>query len=453
MLRRKMMDKLIAWKTKAQGREALLIEGARRIGKSTIVDEFGRTQYRSHIIVDFARLPRDVRDLFEQQNDDFDTFFMMLSTYYRTRLEPRKSLIVFDEVQRYPPARELIKYLVADGRYDYVETGSLISIKKNVSDIVIPSEERKMDMGPMDFEEFCWAMGETMLTDAIRTAFESLKPLPEALHRRAARLWREYLLVGGMPQAVDAYVTRRDFSEVDDIKRGILQLYSDDIGKFAEGDAGKVRGIFSQIPGQLSKHEKRFTLSSVDKEARSRNYDSAFFWLENARLVNICRNATDPTIGLALHEDGSSFKCYMADTGLLVSHAFADRETTPDELYRDVLFDRIALNEGMLVENAVSQQFRANGRKLYFFSRHDREDSNKTMEIDFLIVREYDNAAMKPRISPVEVKSTKRYQTSSLDKFRKRYGQRLGKSYILHPRQLESEGELVRLPLYMAHCL
>lgn len=454
MLRRKMLDKLISWKTKSQGREALLIEGARRVGKSTIVEEFGRTQYRSYILVDFARLPRDIRDVFDNQRDDLDTFFLMLSAYYRTKLVRRESLIIFDEVQQYPQAREMIKYLVDDGRYDYVETGSLISIKKNVADIVIPSEERKIDMGPLDFEEFCWAMGEELLADAIRGAFESLTALPDALHKRATRLWREYLLVGGMPQAVASYVEHRDFGDVDDIKRGILQLYSDDIGKFADGDAARVRGIFAQVPGQLSKHEKRFMLSSIDEAARMREYDAAFFWLEDARLVNICRNATDPTVGLGLYADSRSFKCYLADTGLLVSQIFADRQTTTDDVYRDILFGKLAINEGMFTENAVAQQLRANGRALYFFSRNNREDAMRTMEIDFLIVRDYDNAALKPRISPIEVKSTKRYGVSSLDKFRNLYGsKRLGKEYVLHPRQLEVEGERVRLPLYMAHCL
>ncbi|PLS30659.1 ATPase [Bifidobacterium margollesii] len=453
MLKRKMMSKLIDWKRRSDGHEALLIEGARRVGKSTIVEAFGRTQYRSFILIDFARLPHVVREIFDEQRDDLTTFFLMLSTYYRTRLYERDSLIVFDEVQQYPAARELIKYLVADGRYDYVETGSLISIKKNVRNIVIPSEERKIDMGPLDFEEFCWAMGEDLLAETIRRSFEALDPLPDALHKRAMRLWREYLLVGGMPQAVAAYVENRDFGEVDDIKRGILQLYGDDIGKFANGDAGRVRGIFAQIPGQLSKHEKKFTLSSISTNARSREYDGAFFWLEDARLVNICRNSTDPSVGLGLYEDNSSFKCYMSDTGLLVSETFADRQTTPDDVYRDILFDKLSLNEGMLVENAVAQQFRANGRKLYFFSRTNRNDASQTMEIDFLIVREYDNAAMKPRISPVEVKSTKRYGTSSLDKFRRIYGSKLGKEYVLHPRQLESDGERIKLPLYMAHCL
>lgn len=453
MLKRKALDELKTWKNQSNGRKALLVEGARRVGKSTSVEEFARREYDSYLIIDFARLPKDVRDIFETQRDDLDTFFMLLSTYYRTRLYERRSLIVFDEVQRYPPAREMIKYLVADGRYDYVETGSLISIKRNVQNIVIPSEEAKLQMGPLDFEEFCWAMGEELLAELIRSSFEKTTPLPDALHKRAMRLWREYLLVGGMPQAVCAYVEHRDFGEVDKVKRGILELYQDDMGKFANGDAGKVRSIFSCIPGQLSKHEKKFTLASIDENARSREYDGAFFWLDDARIANLCRNSTDPHVGLGLYEDASSFKCYMADTGLLVAQAFADRKTTPDEVYRDVLFDKLSLNEGMLVENAVAQQLRAAGHRLYFFSRYDRGNAARTMEIDFLIVREYDNAAMKPRVSPVEVKSTKTYRTSSLDKFRALYGSRLGKEYVLHPRQLDVQEERACLPLYMAFCL
>lgn len=453
MLKRKATEKLVSWKRSSGGRTALLVEGARRIGKSTTVEQFARQEYESYILVDFSKAPKDVLDVFESCKDDLDTFFMLLSAYYRTQLFDRRSLIVFDEVQRYPAAREMVKHLVADGRYDYVETGSLISIRRNVKDIVIPSEERRLRMEPLDFEEFCWAMGEELLASAIQTAFETLVPLPDALHKRAMRLWREYLLVGGMPQAVVEYVESRSFGEVDQIKRGILQLYSDDIGKFANGDAGRVRGIFAQIPGQLSKHEKKFSLASVSKNARSRELGSAFFWLEDSRMVNICRNSSDPTVGLALNEDNASFKCYMGDTGLLVSQAFADRDSTPDEVYRSILFDKLSLNEGMLVENAVAQQLQASGRRLFFFSRYEKGHAARTMEIDFLIVREYDNAAMKPRISPVEVKSTKRYTTSSLDKFRSVYGKRLGKDYVLHPRQLSVEGDRVFLPLYMSFCL
>lgn len=453
MFKRKAFKKLKDWKESAAGSEALLIEGARRVGKSTLAEEFARREYESYILIDFSKAPHDVLDIFEAQRDDLDTFFLLLSTYYRTRLYERKSLIIFDEVQRYPIAREFVKHLVADGRFDYIETGSLISIKRNVEHIVIPSEERRLKMEPLDFEEFCWAMGEEMLSDTIRRSFETLHPLPDALHKRAMRLWREYLLVGGMPQAVSKYIELRDFGKVDRVKRSILQLYSDDIGKFANGDAGRVRSIFSKIPGQLSKHEKKFTLASVDKSARMREYDSAFFWLDDARLINMCRNATDPSVGLALYEDAGSFKCYMADTGLLVSQTFADRETTPDEVYRNILFDKLSLNEGMLVENAVAQQLKAAGHALYFFSRYNRDDASQTMEIDFLIVRAYDNAAMKPYISPVEVKATKTYRTSSLDKFSTRYGRRLGTVYVMHPRQLKVESERVFLPLYMSFCL
>lgn len=453
MLERKVLDHMRRWKSRARGREALLIEGARRVGKSTAVEQFAKNEYRSSIIIDFSRLPRDVRSIFEDQRDDLDTFFMLLSVYYRTPLHTRESLIVFDEVQLYPKAREMIKHLVADGRYDFMETGSLISIKRHIKDIVIPSEERKLEMDPLDFEEFCWAMGEKLLSDLIRNSFETSRQLPDALHKRAMRLWREYLLVGGMPQAVNEYVQSRDFNEVDYIKRGIIDLYLDDMGKLANGDAGKLRSIFSQIPGQLSKHEKKFTLASIDREARSRSYDSAFFWLEDARLTNICRNATDPTVGLGLSEDNASFKCYMADTGLLVSQVFADRRSTPSEVYRDILFGRLSLNEGMLVENAVAQQLRANGRRLFFYSRYARGDSQRTMEIDFLIVRAHDDATLRARVSPVEVKSTKRYGTSSLDKFERTFGGRLGRSYVLHPRQVASSGQRTLLPLYFAFCL
>ena len=453
MLKRKALEKLKKWKTESCGSTALLVEGARRVGKSTTVEEFARAEYDSYLLIDFSEVSEDVLDIFKTQRGDLDTFFMLLSTYYRVRLYKRRSLIIFDEVQRFPPAREMIKRLVADGRYDYVETGSLISIKRNVENILIPSEERKLRMEPLDFEEFCWAMGEDMLTESIRSAFDGLKPLPDALHKRAMRLWREYLLVGGMPQAVVRYLAERDFGDVDQIKRDILGLYNDDIGKFANGDAGRVRNIFAQVPGQLSKHEKKFTLASMGADARYREYDSAFFWLDDARLVNICRNSTDPSVGLGLYEDNASFKCYMADTGLLIAQAFADREETPHELYRDILFDKLSLNEGMLVENAVAQQFKAQGRRLFFFSRYERGCAARTMEIDFLIVREYDNAAMKPRISPVEVKSTKTYRTSSLDKFCALYGKRLGVPYVLHPNQLAVKDGRVFLPLYMVMCL
>lgn len=378
---------------------------------------------------------------------------MLLSAYYQVQLHERDSLIIFDEVQQFPHARGLIKYLVADGRYDYMETGSLVSIKKNVRDIVIPSEERKFELNPFDFEEFCWAMNEKALSDAIRLSYEQQKPLPDALHKRAIRLWREYMLVGGMPQAVSEYVESRNFAKVDYIKRGILDLYREDIGKFSGTEEARVRAIFDTIPSQLSKHEKKFTLASLHKDARSRTYENAFSWLSDARIVNICRNSTDPHVGLRLNEDNSSFKCYMADTGLLVSQTFMDRTETPDSVYRDILFDKLNLNEGMLVENAVAQQLRANGRTLFFFSQYDKRDTQNSMEIDFLITKEYPDAAMKPRISPIEVKSSNRYGTASLKKYRQKFGKRVGTEYVLHPRQMAFSENRVSLPLYMAWCL
>lgn len=453
MLQRKLYDRLLEWKRESRGRTALLIEGARRVGKSTIAQAFGEREYRSHLVIDFARLAPEVRDLFVYQREDLDTFFAYLSAYYGVTFYERETLIVFDEIQRFPQARELLKYLVADGRYDYLETGSLISIKANVEGIVIPSEERKVPLEPLDFEEFLWATGDRALAELIRAARTDLKPLPDALHRKAERLFREYLLVGGMPQAVVQYLDQKDFGKVDEVKRDILELYRDDISKYAGHQAARVRRLVDAIPGQLSKHEKKFTLAAADRNARAGTYEEAFCWLDEARMVNICRNSTDPSVALLLHEDEGSFKCYQADTGLLVTQAFATRAATSDETYRAVLFDKLSINEGMLVENAVAQQLRANGDKLLFFSRYDRNDAAGNMEIDFLVVREFEDAGMKPRVSPVEVKSTKRYGTKSLDKFRARFGSRVGTEYVLRPRQLQVEGHRVSLPLYMAHVL
>ena len=453
ILERKLYNKLLVWKRDSQGRTALLIEGARRVGKSTIVEEFGSREYRTHLIIDFAKAAPEVRDLFVCYREDLDTFFAYLSAYYAVPFYPRDTLIVFDEVQRFPPARELVKYLVADGRYDYVETGSLISLKANVADIVIPSEEHREAMEPLDFEEFLWATGDVALAELIRSARATLTPLPDALHRKAERLFREYLLVGGMPQAVVQYLDGKDFGKVDDVKRDILALYRDDVSKYAGGQAAKVRRLIDAIPGQLSKHEKKFTLASADPHARTETYSDAFGWLDEARMVNLCHNATDPSVALPLTEDRGSFKCYLADTGLLVTQAFAARTATSDETYRAILFDKLSVNEGMLVENAVAQQLRAGGDKLLFYSRYDRQDAAGNIEIDFLVVREYADAGMKPRVSPVEVKSTKNYGTKSLDKFRARFGSRVGTEYVLHPRRLKVDGRRIYLPLYMAHCL
>lgn len=452
MFERKAYQRLLEWKRESNGSTALLIEGARRVGKSTLVRQFGEAEYSSCVFIDFVDAPSAVLELFEDLRDDLDSFFLYLSAVMSTPLYERDTLIVFDEVQAFPKAREALRQLVADGRYDYIETGSLVSIRENVRDIRIPSEERAMDLNPLDFEEFLQAMGEAPLVAAIRDAFERRRSLPDGIHRKAMRLWREYMLVGGMPQAVQAYVDTRNFGAIDRAKRDILALYRNDIAKHANGARNRVTALFDAIPGQLAKHEKRFNLASLGKSARMRDYEDAFFWLSDARVTNDCFNSTEPSVGLGLSENRTLVKCYMADTGLLVSHAFADRSSTSDGVYRDVLLGKIGVNEGMLAENLVAQELKANGHRLFFFSRYD-EVAKRSTEVDFLIAQPYANAAMKMRVSPIEVKSGDTYETKSLDAMRPRYGAHIGTEYVLHTKQLRVEGERLYLPLYMACCL
>ena len=453
MFKRRAYNKLLSWKRESQGSRAMLIEGARRVGKSTLARAFAENEYAAHLIVDFSEASEDLKSLFMDYRSDLDSFFMYLQAFTGTELPRRDSLIVFDEVQRFPPARELIKQLVADGRYDYLETGSLISIRRNVEGIVIPSEETSLRLSPLNFEEFLWAADEEQLAALIRGSFEKKAPLPDAIHRKAERLLREYMLVGGMPQAVEAYLKERDFGKVDKVKRDILRLYDQDIEKFGGTDALRIRRVFATLPGQLSRHEKRFKLAALDRNARSREYSDAFFWLSDACLSLTCLSVDDPSVGFAATADESMFKCYMADTGLLVSKLFADNDETPHEVYRDILLGKLEINEGMFTENVVAQQLAASGHGLYFYSKRDREDGAGTMEIDFLVTAGYDNAAGRMRVSPVEVKSTKRYGAKSIKKFKDRFGSRVGVRYILHPKPMSVEGDMVRLPLYMAHLL
>ena len=446
MLERKAYRRLLDWKRESRGGTAMLVEGARRVGKSTLVGEFARREYRSHLVIDFSTAPGDVVDLFENRRSDVRGFLALLSAYYDVEFFERDTLIVFDEVQFLPVARSFIKHLVADGRYDYIETGSLISIRQNVEGILIPSEEESMRLEPLDFEEFLWAVGSRPLADMLRETARTLRPLPDMLHRKAMELLRAYALVGGMPQAVVEYADSRDPRAPERVKRSILRLYRSDVVKFAGRDTAKVLSIFDDIPAQLSKHEKRFTLASLGDNARRRDYENAFFWLEDARITNTCYNATDPQVGLSLYRDRPTFKCYMADTGLLSSMVYADNRDASARFYRDVLFGRLEVNEGMVMENIVAQMLTAAGHRLYFYSRYDKADSQNTMEIDFLITRE----DPKARICPIEVKSTKRYATASLDKFKARFGKRIGRQIILHTGNIERGSELDRLPVYLA---
>ncbi len=449
MLKRKIYDKLLEWKQKKDGATALMIEGARRIGKSYIAESFARNEYESYILIDFTKTPSSVKSWFDEYLEDVDTLLENIQLHYRKRLPIRKSLIIFDEVQACPRAREAIKALVADRRFDYIETGSLISIKKNVKNILIPSEEDAVDMYPLDFEEFLWAMGDEMMMPYIRKQFDAAKPMGE-FHRRAMDYFWKYMIIGGMPQAVNSYIESRDFTAVDSIKRQILRLYRNDIRKYADNYETKVTAIFDEIPAQLSRHEKKFRLSSLKDDARMRDYKDSFFWLDDAKIINCCYNTSEPGMGLRLNEERTTLKCYMADTGLLLSHTFNTRGLMSKEIYQKLMFDKLEINEGMLVENIVAQMLKAGGHKLYFYSRSDENPANR-MEIDFLIQKE--TVTSRHNISPIEVKSGQRYALSSLRKCMDKFGESLATPYVLHSKDVKVEDGIFYLPLYMAAVL
>ncbi len=446
-MRRKVYQKLVDWKRREQGSSALLIQGARRVGKSYIVEEFAKSEYDTYVLIDFNKARDDVRGLFLHDLNDLDVFFLKLSALYNTRLIPRRSLIVFDEVQLFPRARSAIKYLVADGRFDYIETGSLMSIKKNVQDILIPSEEDAIDMHPMDFEEFCWAMGNESIVPLARECFERSRPMGQALHRKAMDLFRQYLLVGGMPQAVAAYADSRDFERLDRVKRRILKLYRDDIRKHAGRDVLRVEAIYDELPSQLKNQNRHFKLASVERGATFDEFRDSLFWLSDAMVVNNCYNTTEPSLGLNLNRERTTLKCYMADTGLLISHSFDERGLIDEQVYKKILLDKLEVNMGMVIENAVAQMLRASGHTLYFYANPSREDAASRMEIDFLIAKS--SITNRHNISPIEVKSSSRYTLSSLRKFMAKYPAQLHTPYVVHPADYKEEGGIRFIPLYM----
>ena len=449
-MRRKIYNDLLRWKQEEQGRCALLIDGARRVGKSYIVREFAAGEYRSALIIDFSIARAEVKQLFSDYAGDIDMLFMNLMSIYNVTLYHRESLVVFDEVQECPPARQAIKHLVADGRYDYIETGSLVSIKRNVKNIIIPSEERHITLYPMDFEEFLWAVGNETMMDAIRMNYGRKHPMGP-LHRKAMELLRQYMIVGGMPQAVLAFVETKSFERTDRMKRDILALYKADIAKYATGQETHVSGIFDQIPSQLQRHERRFKLSSVSKGGRMRDFQNSFFWLSEAMTVNIAYNTTEPNVGLGMNVERSSLKCYMADTGLLLSMAFDENTIVSEELYRKLLLDKLEVNAGMLMENLVAQMLRAAGHKLYFYSNNSREEASDRMEVDFLISKSA--ITSRHNISPIEVKSGRRYAITSLNKMMDKYSNYLSTSYVIHTADYAEKNAITYLPVYMVPLL
>ena len=449
-MKRKIYNELLEWKNKRNGATAVIIEGARRIGKSYIVEEFARNEYDSYLLIDFNKADKVVWEWFDNYLEDLDTLLMNLQIHYGVRLTPSKSVIIFDEVQLCPRARSAIKYLVADGRFDYIETGSLISIKKNVKDILIPSEEQALPMYPMDFEEFLWALDDDLMMPFITQCFQKRKPLG-GLHRKALDYFRTYMIVGGMPQSILKYIETHDFEEVDRVKRSILQVYKNDIAKYASNVEHKVKSIFDELPAQLQKHEKKFRLSALESGAAYRDYDDAFFWLSDAGIVNICYNCTAPNIGLRLNMERNTLKCYMADTGLLFSHAFDEKGHVPNEIYQKIIHDKLEINEGMLVENIVAQMLTTAGHKLYFYSNSSRENAEDRMEIDFLTAKS--KLTSRHNITPIEVKSSQRYTLSSINKCINKFGNYLSTPIVLHSADLKQEKGIDYLPLYMAPLL
>ena len=447
LFERKIYQKLKAWKDESRGATSMLIEGARRTGKSTIVEEFAKKEYDSYIIIDFAKKNATVEGYFLKHMDDLDTLFMLLSTYYRVNLVKRRSVIVFDEVQAFPFARSTTKYLVADGRYDYISTGSLISIKENVKDIVIPSEENSLRMYPMDYEEFCLAMGEKPIIDYIKYCYEKRVPLERALHNKAMLLFRQYMLVGGMPQSVAAFIEeQKNLQPSDAAKRNILRIYHGDIMKIDGRYKSVVAAMFDEIPSRLSKHEKRVVFKNIDARADSREAFDALFWLGEAMITNQCFRTSDPSVALALNTDESYVKCYFSDTGLLFCQVFDSNALLEDDIYRQILNDRLSLNEGMFYENAVAQMLVAGGHRLYFYTQYNEEKHRNDIEIDFIISN---NSALKYRIFPIEVKSGTNYSIVSLQRFIEKYRKRIGEAYVIHPRGFMVKDGIVYLPPYM----
>jgi uncharacterized protein len=451
IFKRKIYQDFLAWKNTAGDKKALMVEGARRTGKSTVVEEFAKNEYKSYLLIDFSKVENSIKKAFEEYKSHYDDLFSFLSLQFNVKLYPHESLVIFDEVQRFPVAREMIKGLVQDGRYNYIETGSLISIKENVEGILIPSEERKIKMFPMDFGEFCSALSEDMLLDYIQDCFTKDVPLEESFHRRAMLLIRQYMLVGGMPQSVAAYVNgHKDFEAADAEKRDILELYRDDILKIGKRYKTKVLAIFDQLPGFLSKHEKRVILSSISAGSTIDQYDNTFFWLGNSMICNECFSVNDPNVGLSLHEDTALVKCYMGDTGLLVSHAFDENSPAGSELYKQIMGGKLSLNEGMLYENMIAQMLARSGHKLYFYTHYNSEKRRNDIEIDFILTK---GSKVTYKIYPVEVKSGKNYTTDSLNTFREKFKSRVGGCYIIHPKPFRKDGDIVYLPPYMTPCL
>ncbi len=440
MFKRKIYSKIKEWKSSSDGKTALLIEGARRVGKSTVVEEFAKNEYATYILIDFSTASNTIKGLFEDMSD-LNYFFLQLQLQYHVELETRKSVIIFDEVQLCPKARQAIKALVKDGRYDYIETGSLISIKKNVKDILIPSEERKLQMHPMDYEEFLWALGDSTTMKLLKGVFESKKSFGDQLNRKLLRDFRLYMLVGGMPQAVHEFITTNNFKKVDDVKRDIINLYEDDFRKI--DSTGRLAMLFEAIPSQLNKNAKGFQTKKVLNSYKTTDTTilSLVSELKDSKVVSVAYHANNPDIGLSAYKDLNQFKLYMADTGLFVTLQFKDKDFTENIIYEKLLNDKLATNLGYLYENAVAQILTATGNDLFYYTFYQQEQK-RNYEIDFVISK-------RNKICPIEVKSSRYKVHASLDVFYEKFSDRILNRYIIHTKDVSKDKDILCLPIYL----
>ncbi|QFQ12739.1 ATP-binding protein [Pseudoprevotella muciniphila] len=436
IFKRKLYARLLEWKRVQNGKTAILIEGARRVGKSTLVEQFAKNEYESYILIDFNETSEEVKSLFNNlMNKDF--IFLQLQALYNVVLKERKSVIIFDEVQKCPLARQAIKYLVKDGRYDYIETGSLISIKKNTKDITIPSEEERLTMYPMDYEEFRWALGDETTTSLLRTFYEKRLPLDKA-HRNAMRDFRLYMLVGGMPQAVNTYIETNNFSLVDHAKRGIIQVYKDDFQKLDE--SGRLETLFMQIPSQLNQTNNRYKPYNVLGDVDDDKLLELLKNLEDSKTTLFSYHSNDPNVGMSLTKNVSKFKIFCADTGIFVTLAFWDKDHTENIIYKKLLNDKLNTNLGYVYENVIAQMLAANGNKLFYYTWP--KDKSHNYEIDFLLSR-------GTKLHPIEVKSSGYKAHKSLDVFCQKFSHIIERRYLIYTKDLKKENETLLLPVYM----
>ena len=435
---RKIYREILEWKENRSDKYALLVKGARRVGKSTIVEEFVKKEFKSYIMIDFAHVSKDIKDLFEDTYD-LDFFFLQLQQLSGTKLYEKESVIIFDEVQLHPKARQAIKYLVADGRYKYIETGSLLSIKKNTKDILIPSEEHKISMYPMDFEEFLWAIGDEVSIETIRTLLEKKRPAGNAIHRNLMRIFRLYMLIGGMPQAVETYLEKNNLQAVDEIKREIVDLYEEDFTKI---DASGLTGdIYDAIPANLSSNASRYILSNAREGIRSERVRDLLPDILSSYTVNIAYHANNPAVGMALEKDVGKYKLFTSDVGLFVTLAFRDKNYVENIIYNKLLSDKLEANLGYVYENVVAQMLIAKGNNLFYYTMGNNS-SNHLYEIDFLI-------SAGNKICPIEVKSGNYRCHKSLDQFCEKFGSRIGNKYLVHTKDYKWENGINYIPVYM----